>query len=105
MIVILIVILFYLGLSLILPLVLILKWESRPVLAFICATILCCSTMAATITITDIMVNGPGALEFYFIMGMVLIAVLFGSPILALVQWRRRRKRKAFSKYTISETF
>ena len=95
--------LFLLGLSLIFPLILVLKWQDRPALALVIATLLCTLSLAALLKLSGMAVGVHIELEFLVTIGV--LGVIFGLPILAIAQWIGRRKRKGLTKKVIEEVF
>ncbi len=91
------------GLALVFPLVIVLKWQNRPLLALVIATILCSLFVAVLLQLAGMAVDEPTGPEFLITIGV--LGLIFGLPILAFFQWRRRRKRKGLSKKAIEDVF
>lgn len=87
-----------LGLSLIIPLFIIIKWKKQPVLALATATTVSFLSLALIYLIAAFLTGSTerGSLERLSsgFIGMASITLLFALPVLALAQWRSRRKRK-----------
>ena len=98
-----------LGFSLIAPLILISKWVSRPKLALLIGTVICFLTMSALIVLSIYVLNKADGtnvdVPLAAIYGVGIMALIFGLPVLTLVQWRSHRKQKRLNQKTINETF
>ncbi len=93
------------GMSLILPVMLVRKWQAHPVLALLSAALLCGITYALLFGLMDLSVNGLGGTDSTVWTGLGVIAFILGLPILIIFQWRNRRKQKGLTQKTIEETF
>jgi O-antigen ligase len=98
-----------LGLSLIFPILIIMKWQSRPVLALATATLVCFLSIML-IYLGGAYLEGSsdrGTLDRLTsgFVGMLLFTLVFGFPILAVLQWRRRKKRKQKIRAEINDAF
>jgi len=98
-------VLIILAVSLILPLVLIIRWRSHPYIAFFTAVLICCLTMVIIILGLELILDANDGLLLE--MGVVasLIGFVFGAPILLIVQWVRRRKKSNLAQKVIEDTF
>lgn len=92
-----------LGIALIFPFVIVVKWQNRQALALIIASALCGVLTAILLKLACLAVGEPTDLEFLTSVGV--IGFIFSLPILSIVQWRRRKKRKTLTKKTIEEAF
>lgn len=97
------------GISLIFPILIIMKWQSRPVLALATATLVCFLSIML-IYLGGAYLEGSsdrGTLDRLMsgFVGMLLFTLIFGFPVLALLQWRRRKKRRQKIRAEIDDAF
>ena len=87
---------------LIIPSLILKKWNTRPFIAFIIALILGCSSFVFLIVST----NGFGGIIFYTkFSGLVLISFIVFLPIVSVMQISQLRKRKHLSKIDFKDIF
>ena len=98
-----------LGLSLIFPIVIVLKWQAHPVLVLVTATLVCFLSIVF-IYLAGAHLEGSSdrsaldRLSSGFV-GMLLFTLVFGFPVLAVLQWRSRKKRRRKMQAEIDDAF
>ena len=91
--------------ALIVPIIIVSKWQSRPAMGLFLALAVCVLTMCLVYLFLSL-----GFVDSNFervrkgLVGMTIVSIIFGLPVLIFAQ-SRARKRKRLAKKTISETF
>lgn len=93
-----------LGLSLIFPILIIAKWKKRPVIAQTIATVVCFLSLSIIFLLAAITSGSTDRLSSG-LFGMAALTLIFGFPVLALLQWRARKKQKQEIQTEINEAF
>jgi len=97
-----------LGLSLILPIIVVLRWKLFPKLALFAGTAICFLTLAAMTIFSVFILNKNGSIDPGIqpraILGVGMISLIFGLPFLATIQWRSRRKLKRKTALSAEQT-
>ena len=89
--------------SLIVPVILILMWRSRPGLAFVSATIIYLIPIICLMSLAGESTDQEGATRD--LIGAIILFLFFGLPILALIQWKSRKNRKRKMQSEIDDAF
>ena len=91
--------------SLIGPIILVLKWSSRPKLALIFGLVICFLYLFIMVLIASKLIGASAEARFRPIRGVGYFSLFIGFPILKFVQRRMLRKKKILSQEQIEEVF
>ncbi len=96
-----------LGLSLIIPIIIVLKWYRRPILALVVALGIYLMPFISILAIAVLQEGGsperPDSLVG--LIGAIAILLVFGAPVLTIIQWKSRRNRKRRAQEKIDKAF
>jgi len=93
----------FIAVSLIVPLVLVLNWRSRPVLSFASAIIIYLIPVICLLGLTG---NQTGENFVYQnLIRAIIVFLFFGLPILTITQWKSRKNQKRKMRVKIDSAF